>query len=85
MKAFEFFYGPGYTSNHVPDIKLDHFLSFALPGIGTLTVDAVSKRDIPVIQGTTLVFSLFVVVANLIIDVLYTLIDPRVRFEGVKS
>ena len=60
-------------------------VTFALPGIGTLTVDAVSKRDIPVIQGTTLVFSLFVVVANLIIDVLYTLIDPRVRFEGVKS
>ncbi len=60
-------------------------VTFALPGIGTLTVDAVSKRDIPVIQGTTLVFSLFVVVANLAIDVLYTLIDPRVRFEGVKS
>jgi peptide/nickel transport system permease protein len=60
-------------------------VTFALPGIGTLTVDAVSKRDIPVIQGTTLVFSLFVLVANLIIDVLYTLIDPRVRFEGVKS
>lgn len=60
-------------------------VTFALPGIGTLTVDAVSKRDIPVIQGTTLVFSLFVVVANLVIDVLYTLIDPRVRFEGVKA
>ncbi len=60
-------------------------VTFALPGIGTLTVDAVSKRDIPVIQGTTLVFSLFVIVANLAIDVLYTLIDPRVRFEGVKS
>ncbi len=60
-------------------------VTFALPGIGTLTVDAVSKRDIPVIQGTTLVFSIFVVVANLAIDVLYTLIDPRVRFEGAKS
>ena len=60
-------------------------VTFALPGLGTLTIDAVSKRDIPVIQGTTLVFSLFVVLANLTVDVLYTLIDPRIRFEGVKS
>jgi peptide/nickel transport system permease protein len=59
--------------------------TFALPGIGTLTVDAVSKRDIPLIQGTTLVFSVFVVVANLFIDVLYTLIDPRIRYGGAKS
>lgn len=60
-------------------------VTFALPGLGTLTVDAVSKRDIPLIQGTTLVFSLFVVVANLLIDILYTFIDPRIRFEGVRS
>ncbi|WP_301004886.1 ABC transporter permease, partial [Mesorhizobium sp.] len=60
-------------------------VTFALPGLGTLMVDAVSKRDIPLIQGTTLVFSLFVVVANLLIDILYTFIDPRIRFEGVKS
>lgn len=59
--------------------------TFALPGIGTLTVDAVGKRDIPLIQGTTLVFSVFVVVANLVIDVLYTLIDPRIRYGGAKS
>lgn len=59
--------------------------TFALPGLGTLTVDAVSKRDIPLIQGTTLVFSIFVVLANLVIDVLYTLIDPRIRFGGVRS
>lgn len=60
-------------------------VTFALPGLGTLTVDAVGKRDIPVIQGTTLIFSLIVVVANLLVDILYTLIDPRIRFEGVKS
>jgi peptide/nickel transport system permease protein len=59
--------------------------TFALPGLGTLTVDAVSKRDIPLIQGTTLVFSVFVVIANLIVDVLYTLIDPRIRYGGAKS
>lgn len=59
--------------------------TFALPGIGTLTVEAVGKRDIPVIQGTTLVFSVFVVLANLVVDVLYTLIDPRIRYGGAKS
>lgn len=60
-------------------------VTFALPGLGTLTVDAVSKRDIPLIQGTTLVFSAFVVLANLTVDILYTLIDPRIRFERAKS
>ena len=60
-------------------------VTFALPGLGSLTVDAVQKRDIPLIQGTTLVFSVFVVLINLIIDVAYTLIDPRIRFGRVAS
>jgi len=60
-------------------------VTFALPGLGSLTVDAVQKRDIPLIQGTTLVFSCFVVAINLIIDVVYTLIDPRIRFGKVQS
>ena len=60
-------------------------VTFALPGLGSLTVDAVQKRDIPLIQGTTLVFSCFVVAINLVIDVVYTLIDPRIRFGKVES
>ncbi|MEI2685148.1 MAG: ABC transporter permease [Cypionkella sp.] len=60
-------------------------VTFALPGLGSLTVEAVQKRDIPLIQGTTLLFSSFVVFINLAIDVIYTLIDPRIRFEGVAS
>jgi peptide/nickel transport system permease protein len=60
-------------------------VTFALPGLGSLIVDAVQKRDIPLIQGTTLVFSCFVVAINLIIDVVYTLIDPRIRFGKVES
>ena len=60
-------------------------VTFALPGLGSLTVDAVQKRDIPLIQGTTLVFAVFVVLINLIIDVAYTLIDPRIRFGRVAS
>jgi len=60
-------------------------VTFALPGLGSLTVDAVQKRDIPLIQGTTLVFACFVVAINLIIDVVYTVIDPRIRFGKVQS
>jgi peptide/nickel transport system permease protein len=60
-------------------------VTFALPGLGSLTVEAVQKRDIPLIQGTTLVFSCFVVLVNLAIDVIYMLIDPRIRFDKVAS
>lgn len=60
-------------------------VTFALPGLGSLIVDAVQKRDIPLIQGTTLVFACFVVLINLLVDVIYTLIDPRIRFGRVES
>ena len=60
-------------------------VTFALPGLGSLTVDAVQKRDIPMIQGTTLLLSAFIVLLNLLIDVVYTLIDPRIRFGRVES
>jgi peptide/nickel transport system permease protein len=60
-------------------------VTFALPGIGTLMVDAVRERDIPVIQGTTLFFSAFVVVVHLGIDLIYVLIDPRIRFGSVAA
>jgi len=58
-------------------------VTFALPGLGSLIVDAVQKRDIPLIQGTTLVFACFVVLVNLVVDVIYALIDPRIRFSRV--
>jgi peptide/nickel transport system permease protein len=60
-------------------------VTFALPGIGSLIVDAVQKRDIPLIQGTTLVLACFVVGVNLVVDVIYVLIDPRIRFSRVAS
>jgi peptide/nickel transport system permease protein len=53
---------------------------FAIPGIGTLLVNAVYARDYPVVQAITLLFSLLIVVISLITDVVYTLLDPRVRF-----
>lgn len=53
---------------------------FNLPGIGRLTIDAVLARDYPVIQGVTLLASLLYVVINLLIDLSYVLLDPRIRY-----
>jgi peptide/nickel transport system permease protein len=53
---------------------------FNIPGVGRLTVDAISKRDYPTIQGIILVFSAVYVFINLIVDILYTVFDPRIRY-----
>jgi len=53
---------------------------FNIPGLGRLTVDAVLRRDYPVIQGIILVFSATYVLVNLIIDILYVALDPRIRY-----
>jgi peptide/nickel transport system permease protein len=53
---------------------------FAIPGLGRLTVDAILRRDYPVIQGIVLMFSFLYTLVNLMVDVTYTLIDPRIRY-----
>ncbi|NKC15075.1 MAG: ABC transporter permease subunit [Gammaproteobacteria bacterium] len=53
---------------------------FNIPGLGRLTIDAVLRRDYPIIQGVILVFSGVYVFVNLFIDLLYTLLDPRIRY-----
>ncbi|MFM8991911.1 MAG: ABC transporter permease [Alphaproteobacteria bacterium] len=53
---------------------------FAIPGLGRLTVDAILRRDYPIIQGVVLLFSFVYVVVNLLIDLSYTLLDPRIRY-----
>jgi peptide/nickel transport system permease protein len=53
---------------------------FALPGLGRLTVDAVLQRDYSIIQGVTLIFSLVYALVNLVVDLSYTLLDPRIRY-----
>jgi peptide/nickel transport system permease protein len=53
---------------------------FAIPGIGRLTVDSVLRHDYPVIQGIVLVVAAFYVLVNLVIDLLYTVLDPRIRY-----
>jgi peptide/nickel transport system permease protein len=53
---------------------------FAIPGVGRLVVDAILRRDYPVIQGVVLMFSFVYVIVNLIVDLLYTVFDPRIRY-----
>ena len=53
---------------------------FAIPGIGRLTVDAILRRDYPIIQGVILIFSATYVIINLLIDLSYVFFDPRIRY-----
>jgi len=53
---------------------------YAIPGLGSLTVDAVLNRDFPVIQGVVLFFSLLYVLINLLVDLSYLWLDPRIRY-----
>jgi len=54
---------------------------FSWPGIGRLMYDAVQLRDYPILQGTFLLLAVSVVVANLLADILYSVLDPRVKTE----
>lgn len=55
---------------------------FGIPGVGELIVSSVTKRDYPMIQGIVLVVSLIYIIVNFIIDLLYGVIDPRIRVSG---
>ena len=55
---------------------------FVLPGFGRLTIEAVFQRDFPMLQGVVLVTAVAYVVINLIVDILYSVIDPRIRVAG---
>lgn len=54
---------------------------FNIPGIGRLAFDSIHDGDMPMIQGTVLVGALFIIAANLVVDVLYAFLDPRVRYS----
>lgn len=53
---------------------------FNIPGLGRLVVDAILKRDYPIIQGLIIVFSFVYILINLIVDIIYTALDPRIRY-----
>lgn len=56
--------------------------TFGLNGLGALLIQAVSTRDFPVVQAVTLVFTVAFIVINLLVDLLYAVVDPRVRLQG---
>jgi peptide/nickel transport system permease protein len=53
---------------------------FNIPGLGRLTVDAILHRDYPIIQGLILIFAGVYVLINLLVDISYTFLDPRIRY-----
>ena len=53
---------------------------FSLPGLGRLLINAISTRDLPLVQGMILYFSVLIVLINFIIDIIYKLIDPRIKY-----
>ena len=54
---------------------------FSVPGIGRLAVDAINNRDMPLLQGTVILTAVLIIAGNLVADVLYSVIDPRIRVE----
>lgn len=54
---------------------------FSIPGIGTLSISALTNRDIPLLQGTIILSTMIIIVGNLAADIIYALADPRVRYD----
>jgi peptide/nickel transport system permease protein len=54
---------------------------FALPGIGRLSIEALAARDVPIVQGVVLLAATIIVLSNLLVDVAYSLLDPRIRYD----
>ena len=55
---------------------------FALPGVGRLVVDAVFARDYPLVQGVVLLIALGFIASNLVVDIVYGWLDPRIRYSA---
>jgi peptide/nickel transport system permease protein len=54
---------------------------FNIPGVGRLAFDSIQNADLPMIQGTVLLGAFFIIIANLVVDILYAFLDPRVRYS----
>jgi peptide/nickel transport system permease protein len=54
---------------------------FDIPGIGRLNFTAITNSDIPIVQGTVLLAAMFIIVANIVVDIAYAYLDPRVRYS----
>ena len=53
--------------------------TFSLPGLGQFTILAIQNQDLPEIMGVVMLASFFIVIANMVVDILYAVVDPRVR------
>ena len=58
-------------------------VTFALPGLGSLLVDSANFKDLPMVQGITVVVAMLIILVNLLTDILYVIVDPRIRFGAV--
>jgi peptide/nickel transport system permease protein len=58
---------------------------FSLPGVGAILIQSITNHDLPVVEGIVVVFAVVVVLANLLADVLYAVLDPRIRYERSTS
>ena len=58
---------------------------FSLPGVGAILISSITNHDVPVVEGIVVVFAVVVVLANLLTDLLYTALDPRIRYERAPS
>ena len=54
---------------------------FAIPGVGSLAVSAINNRDMPLLQGTVIFTAVLIIAGNLVADILYSVIDPRIRVD----
>ena len=54
---------------------------FCLPGMGQLALNALNNRDYPLVSAITLITAVFVMIANLLVDIAYTWLDPRIRYK----
>ncbi len=54
---------------------------FNIPGIGRLAYESIQDSDFPVIEGTVLLASMFIIFANIVVDIIYAYLDPRVRYS----
>jgi peptide/nickel transport system permease protein len=58
---------------------------FSLPGVGAILIQSITDHDVPVVEGVVVVFAVVVVLANLLADLLYAVLDPRIRYERAAS
>jgi oligopeptide transport system permease protein len=72
-------YGPLAASLVTGSFVVEYI--YSVPGMGRFFITAVTNRDYPLIMGVTLVYSLLIVLANIIVDFIYALLDPRVSVE----